>query len=149
MVRVARREQLVATTTSLVSEPLTFINSSVRIYENTKAFTLPILIQQTLIDTIFVLFDTKIIGLSDFFIIKLITDHFIVFEGVTIILELSISLARGSKTSLHHLLMYVLGHFRVPPATTNLFLSCSLILISLVRTRTFIRMTLVMRGLLI
>ena len=93
MVGVARGEKLVTPATSLVILPFTFVDASVRVNKDAEAFALSRITQLTSIDTVFVLLDAEIGTLANLFIIKFVTDHLIIFERVTIILEVTVLLA--------------------------------------------------------
>ena len=111
MVRVAVGEEFVAATMTLILDPFSFIHSAVVVDKDSEAFALSFVIQLSSIDAIFVLLNAEFRISSDLFIIKLIGDHLVALNRVTLVFELSVLFARRSKSLLEHLLFDIIRDF--------------------------------------
>ena len=124
VVVVTGGEKLITTPTASVLAPFAFVNPTGEVDKDAQALALPIIIELATINaTIFVLLDAKCAFFANLFIIKLITDHLIFFNSVTIVFELSVLFARRSETFLHQLFVDLSRNFTTPPAATCNFLS--------------------------
>ena len=111
VVRVAVCEEFVAAAMTLILDPFSFIDSSVMVDKDSKTFALSFVIQLSSIDAIFVLLNAEFRISSDFFIVKLIGDHLVALNRVTLVFELSVLFARRSKSLLEHLLFDIIRDF--------------------------------------
>jgi len=67
-------------------------------------------IQLASVDAILVLLDSKVGALAHLFIVKLVADHFILLNCVTVVLKLTLLLARRPESSLNHLVPHFIGN---------------------------------------
>ena len=111
VVRVAVCEEFVAATMTLILDPFSLIHSAVVVDKDSEAFALSFVIQLSSIDAIFVLLNAEFLISSDLFIIKLIGDHLVALNRVTLVFELSVLFARRSKSLLEHLLFDIIRDF--------------------------------------
>ena len=85
-----------------VLRPFSLVNSSVFVHDYTTAFSLPgDWVKLSSINTVSVLFDAEGVGESDCFIIELVADHIVLFDGVAVILELVLTGRRSKTLHLH------------------------------------------------
>ena len=111
VIRVSIGEDLVATPVPLVLEPLALVGPAVLIDEHAEAFSLPrALAELAAVDAILVLLDAESVVFAQLLVVKLIADHFIVLNGIALVLELAVLLARGSEALLQELFQDLLGH---------------------------------------
>ena len=106
LVVVAVRKQLVAPPVSLVVVPLTLVNVAVLlVHENTVTLSfLRPRVQLASVDGVPILLHAERFGLPDSLIIKLVADHVVLLNRVTVVFKLS-RLARRPKPFVRHLLL--------------------------------------------
>jgi len=106
LVKVSGRPYFVTMAVSLILLPLTLVDSaSIVVDENTKA--LPLLglrVKLAPVNRVSILLDSKRVRDANLLIIKLIADHLILLNRVTVVFKL-IALARRSETCFRHLLL--------------------------------------------
>lgn len=68
------------------------------------------MIQLSSVNAILVLLDSKVGSLAHLFIVELVADHFILLYCVTVVLELTLLLARRPESSLNHLVPHFIGN---------------------------------------
>lgn len=113
MICVSIRKMLITAAMSLVLIPFTFVYASIRVDKDSETFSLSsYFVQLTTINTVFVLFETKVRSLAHYFVIKFIADHFVLLNCITVIFKLTISLTWWSKTLLDQLVSDFLRHKR-------------------------------------
>lgn len=93
MVRVPVRKDFETAPVSLVLEPLTLVDSTIQVNEHSKTFSLPLMVQLSSVDAVFILLDTKVGASADLIVIELIADHFILLHCVAVVFKLALVLA--------------------------------------------------------